>query len=198
MHLHASASEGAGSIRSQLAQAALNGLDVAWFADHDWRRHRLLFRQTYSFTANETQFGGTWNVPKMANTGSLATGSGGVLVTTPVSPNDPATRKGSLRLRATSAGTAAASVRQPDRRRGLLARELPQPDRRPDGRRSTSWRRRAASTPGARCSSSSSPTSLAPAVRPAGIVTLLYRLRSDITARATEQQRADRRSWTSR
>ena len=46
MHLHASASEGAGSVRSQLAQAALNGLDVAWFADHDWRRHRLLFRQT--------------------------------------------------------------------------------------------------------------------------------------------------------
>ena len=67
MHLHASASEGVGSVRAQLGQAATNGFDVAWFTDHDWRRRRLLFRRTYSFTANEVQFGGTWNVPKMAN-----------------------------------------------------------------------------------------------------------------------------------
>ena len=91
MHLHASASEGAGSVGSQLAQAALNGFDVAWFTDHDWRRHRLLFRQSYSFIANEVQFGGTWNVPRIANTGSLAAGSGGTLVTSPVTATDPAT-----------------------------------------------------------------------------------------------------------
>ena len=45
MHLHASTSEGVGSMRSQLAQAAANGFDVAWFTEHDWRRRRLLFRR---------------------------------------------------------------------------------------------------------------------------------------------------------
>jgi hypothetical protein len=81
MHLHASSSEGAGSVRAQLGQAATNGFDVAWFTDHDWRRRRLLFRRTYSFTANEVQFGGTWNVPTMANVGSLTSTNGGTLVT---------------------------------------------------------------------------------------------------------------------
>jgi hypothetical protein len=111
MHLHASSSEGTGSVRSQLAQAVLNGFDVAWFTDHDWRRHRQLFRTTYSFTANEPQFGGTWNVAKVASTGSLASTSGGALVATPTSSNDGATRKGSLRMRATSTGSAAATTK---------------------------------------------------------------------------------------
>ena len=178
MHLHASASEGAGSVRSQLAQAALNGLDVAWFADHDWRRHRLLFRQTYSFTANETQFGGTWNVPKMANTGSVATG-GGVLVTTPVSPNDPASRKGSLRLRATSAGTAAASVRNRINAagssranfRGRIAGRTVVLDVLPSRSGVDAWGE-------VQFQLSHQP---AAGIRPTGVGSLLYRLRSDIT-----------------
>ncbi len=183
MHLHASASEGAGSIRSQLAQAALQRFDVAWFTDHDWRRHRLLFRQTYSFTANETQFGGTWNVPKLANTGSLATGSGGVLVTTPVSPNDPATGKGSLRLRATSAGTAAASVRNRVNAEGSSRANF---RARIAGRTLSVDVLASKSGPDAWgevfLKLSHHPAS---GGRPAGIYTLLYRLRSDITATAT-------------
>jgi hypothetical protein len=180
MHLHASASEGAGSVRSQLAQAALHGFDVAWFADHDWRRHRLLFRRTYSFTANEEQFGGTWNVPKMANTGSLAAGAGGVLVTTPTSPNDPVTRKGSLRLRATSTGTAQASVRnrisaegssRANFRARIAGRTLAV-DVLPSKSGLNSWGEvllRLSHHPGS-------------GTRPTGVLSLLYRLRSDITA----------------
>lgn len=183
MHLHASASEGAGSVRSQLAQAALNGFDVAWFSDHDWRRHRLLFRQTYSFTANELQFGGTWNVPRMAGTGSLAAGSGGVLVTTPVSPNDPAPRTGSLRLRATSAGAATASVRHRINAagssranfRGRIAGRTVAVDVLPSRGGPDAW--------GAvQFTLSHQP---AAGARPTGVGSLLYRLRTDITARAT-------------
>ena len=182
MHLHASASEGVGSVRSQLAQAALNGFDVAWFADHDWRRHRMLFRRSYSFTANETQFGGTWNVPKMASTGSLATGSGGVLVTTPVSPNDPALRKGSLRLRATSTGTAPASVRhriaaEGSSRanfRGRIAGRTVLLDVLPSKSGVDAWGEvlfRVSHQPAA-------------GTRPTGVGSLLYRLRSDIATPA--------------
>ncbi len=182
MHLHASASEGAGSIRSQLAQAALHGFDVAWFADHDWRRHRLLFRRSYSFTLNETQFGGTWNVPKIAGTGSLATGSGGVLVTTPVSPNDPTTPKGSLRLRATSTGSAAASVRHRINAEGSsranfrarIAGRTVAVDVLPSTSGADAWGEvlfRLSHQPGA-------------GNRPTGVGSLLYRLRSDITTRA--------------
>jgi hypothetical protein len=183
MHLHASASEGAGSIRSQLAQAALHGFDVAWFADHDWRRHRLLFRRTYSFTANESQFGGTWNVPKMANTGSLAAGSGGALVATPASPDDPAPRKGSLRMRATSTGSAPASVRNRINAtgssranfRGRIAGRTLAVDVRPTKTGPNAWGEvllRLSHHPGF-------------GSRPTGVCSVLYRLRSDITTRAT-------------
>lgn len=183
MHLHASASEGAGSVGSQLAQAALNGFDVAWFTDHDWRRHRLLFRQSYSFIANEVQFGGTWNVPRIANTGSLAAGSGGTLVTSPVTATDPATRKGSLRLRATSTGTALASVRhriaaEGSSRanfRGRIAGRTLSVDVLPAKAGPDAWGAillRLSHHP-------------ATAGRPAGVYTLLYRLRSDVSARAT-------------
>lgn len=183
MHLHASASEGAGSIRSQLAQAAQHGFDVAWFTDHDWRRHRTLFRETYSFTADETQFGGIWNVPRMASTGSLATGSGGVLVTTPVSPNDPAPRKGSLRMRATSTGSGAASVRNRINAAGSsranfrarIAGRTVAVDVLPSKAGPDAWGEvffRLSHHPGS-------------GNRPKGVGTLLYRLRTDITTKAT-------------
>jgi hypothetical protein len=113
MHLHASASEGVGSVRSQLSQAALNGLDVAWFTEHDWRRRRLLFRPAYHFLANESStVGGVWNLAAMANIGSLSAASGALQVTTPTSPNDASATKASLRLRATSADAAAGTVRR--------------------------------------------------------------------------------------
>lgn len=183
MHLHASSSEGTGSVRSQLAQAALNGFDVAWFNDHDWRRHRLLFRQSYSFTANEVQFGGTWNVPRIASTGSLAAGSGGTLVTSPVTATDPATQKGSLRLRATSTGTALASVRHRIAAtgssranfRGRIAGRTIAVDVLPSTGGPDAWGEillRLSHHPAA-------------GGRRGGVYTLLYRLRSDVAARAT-------------
>ena len=182
MHLHASASEGVGSVRAQLGQAATNGFDVAWFTDHDWRRHRLLFRQSYSFTAAEPQFGGTWSVPKMASVGSLATGSGGTLVTSPVTPNDPAIRKGSLRLRATSTGTATATVRhrisaEGSSRanfRGRIAGRTIDVDVLPSRSGTNAWGEvllRLSFHPGS-------------GTRRAGVLTLTYRVRTDVTTRA--------------
>ncbi len=181
MHLHASASEGVGSVRAQLGQAATNGFDVAWFTDHDWRRHRLLFRRTYSFTAGETQFGGTWNVPKMAAVGPLATGGGGTLVTSPVSENDPATRKGSLRMRATSTGTGTATARnrvaaEGSSRanfRGRISGRTIVFDVLPSRSGINAWGEvllRLSFHPGS-------------GTRPAGVLTLTYRLRTDVTTR---------------
>jgi hypothetical protein len=103
MHLHASASEGEGSMHSHLVEAARHGYDVAWFTEHDWRRRRLLFRQTYSFVPDEMQFGGAWRL-RRSDSGGLTAGSGGSLVTDPVSPADPASPKGSLRIRAAGTG----------------------------------------------------------------------------------------------
>jgi hypothetical protein len=111
MHLHASASEGVGSVRAQLAQASMNGFDVAWFTEHDWRRRRLLYRPEYHFLADDVALGGRWTVPKLADVGSLTSTSTGQLVTAPVSPNDPAGSKGSLRLRATSTGSGTGTLR---------------------------------------------------------------------------------------
>jgi hypothetical protein len=178
MHLHASSSEGVGSIRAHLGQAVTNGFDVAWFTDHDWRRRRLLFRQTYSFTANEVQFGGTWNVPKMANVGSLTSTSGGVLVSTPVTA-DPATKKGSLRIRATSTGSAQATARNRVNAegssranfRGRIAGRTIVLDVLPSRAGVDAWGEvllRLSWHPGS-------------GTRPAGVLTLTYRLRADIT-----------------
>jgi hypothetical protein len=181
MHLHASASEGVGSVRSHLGQALTNGFDVAWFTDHDWRRRRLLFRQTYSFIAGEQQFGGGWTVAKVAATGRLTTGSGGALVTSPVSPNDPATRKGSLRMRATSTGPAQATARHRINAegssranfRGRIAGRSIVFDVLPSRAGVNAWGEvllRLSFHPGS-------------GTRPAGVLTLTYRLRTDVAAR---------------
>jgi hypothetical protein len=110
MHLHASTSEGVGSVRSQLAQAALNNFDVAWFTEHDWRRHRLLFRPSFSFVPEEEVMGGLWLLPALPAVGRPTSDSGGRLVGSPVSPHDPSPRKASLQLQVTSAGNAPATV----------------------------------------------------------------------------------------
>jgi hypothetical protein len=184
MHLHASASEGVGSIRSQLAQAALNGFDVAWFNDHDWRRDRLLFRPAYHFLQNDVALGGRWTLGKLANVGRLTSASGGLLVTNPVSPNDPG--KGSLRLRATSSGTAQGTVRyrvnaEGSSRANFRARisgRTVSVDVLPTRGGANAWAEVLVKL------------SHHPAVggRPAGQYSLLYRLRTDITTRTTARQ----------
>jgi hypothetical protein len=181
MHLHASASEGAGSMRAQLEQAALNGFDVAWFTEHDWRRRRLLFRPEYHFLANDVAYGGRWTLGKLANIGSLTTTSTGQLVTTSTSPNDPSPAKGSLRLRATSKGTAAGTVRYRVNAdggsranfRGRIAGRIVSVDLLPTAAGPDAW--------GEMLFKLS--RQVRSVTRPAGQISMLYRLRTDITVR---------------
>jgi len=110
MHVHTSFSEGTASLHSQLEEAALNGFDVFWPTDHDWRMSNYQAPTTFHFTGlTETVTGKnyTW---KPATSGSLAS-SAGSIVTTLVSPNDSTASKGSLKVEVTSSGSAAASRR---------------------------------------------------------------------------------------
>jgi hypothetical protein len=109
MHLHASASEGEGSVHAHLRQAATHGYDVAWFTEHDWRRRRLLFRSTYSFVPGEVQHGGAWELRRRPDAGAVDSNGSGV-VPSPVSPTDPGSPKARLRRRARSTGGDAGSV----------------------------------------------------------------------------------------
>jgi hypothetical protein len=185
MHLHASTSEGAGSMRSHLAQAATNGFDVAWFTEHDWRRRRLLYRPSYHFAAKDFAYGGSWSMVKLPNTGSLTSTSVGQLVTSPVSPNDTAAGAGSLRLRATSTGTTAGTLRytidSSPSRLNMIARitgRVVSIDVLPNAVGPNAWGE-------IRVALSRQPAGVN---RPAGIVALLYRLRSDITTRTVTAQ----------
>lgn len=185
MHLHASASEGAGSMSAHLAQAAANGLDVAWFTEHDWRRRRFLYRQGYHFLAKDLAYGAPWTVVKLANTGGLTAASAGQLVTSPVSPFDPATATGSLRLRATSTGANAGALRYQVNSNasrmnmiGRITGRVVSIDVLPNVVGPNAWGE-------VRVTLSRQP---AGAGRPAGIIALLYRLRSDIPTRTVTAQ----------
>lgn len=184
MHLHASTSEGVGSVRSHLAQAAANGFDVAWFTEHDWRRRRMLFRPAYHFLANDVAMGGRWTLGKLANTGSLTSASGGLLVTSPVSPSDRG--KGALRLRATSTGTAQGTVRYRVNAEGAsranfrarIAGRTMSVDVLPTKSGANSWAEvlvKLSHHPGA-------------GTRPSSVFSLLYRLRTDIATRMVTAQ----------
>jgi hypothetical protein len=113
MHIHSSFSEQSGSMDSQLYQAALNSVDVLWWTDHDHRMDGLDYRNTVHFTSLTSEDGGpgqggpwTW---QKRESGPLSATSGGGIVTSPSSPNDPVAG-GSLQLSAksTSSGRAAA------------------------------------------------------------------------------------------
>ncbi|MCY7395534.1 MAG: CehA/McbA family metallohydrolase [Nocardioides sp.] len=110
MHVHTSFSEGTASLHSQLEEAARNGFDVFWPTDHDWRMSAHRAPREFHFTGlTEVVEGGsyTW---KPATSGSLASSSTGI-VSAPTSPADPSGSKGSLKVEATSSGSAAASRR---------------------------------------------------------------------------------------
>lgn len=186
MHLHASASEGVGSMRSQLAQAAASGFDVAWFSEHDWRRRRLLFRPSFSFVPDEVVMGGRWSVPAEPPIGTPSGDSGGELVSTPVSPNDPSPRKASLRVRVTSTGAGRATIsHRVDATTGSrqnynarMAGRTVSIDVLPTATGADGWAEvtfRLSRHP-------------AGGDRPEGVVSLLYRLRSDITSRTVSRQ----------
>jgi hypothetical protein len=112
MHIHSSFSEQSGSMDSQLFQAAKNSVDVLWWTDHDDRMDGIGYRKTVHFTSLTNENGGpgergpwTW---RQVESGPLASTSGGGIVTSPYSPNDPVAG-GSLHLTAKSTSTSAAT-----------------------------------------------------------------------------------------
>lgn len=111
MHVHTSFSEQDGSMDSQLYQATANSVDVVWWTDHDHRMDGSDFRDTVHFTSLTKEQGapgqgGAWVWAKQQS-GPAASASGGGIVKTPCSPNDPVAG-GSLHLAAQSKTTAAA------------------------------------------------------------------------------------------
>src|SRR3954454_5739792 len=110
MHIHSSFSEMSGSMESQLIQAQLNNVDVLWWTDHDHRMEQAGFRNAVHFTSltDEATDGKPWHW-QQETAGSLTSDSGGRIVDSPASPNDPVAR-GSLSLTAQSTSTARASL----------------------------------------------------------------------------------------
>jgi hypothetical protein len=111
MHLHSSFSEQDGSMDSHLYQAVLNAVDVVWWTDHDHRMAAMGYRKTVHFTSLTAESGGpgegkAWTWDKVES-GPLASTSGGGIVTSPSSPNDPVTG-GSMHLTADSTSTTTA------------------------------------------------------------------------------------------
>jgi hypothetical protein len=185
LHLHASTSEGTGSVRSHLAQAAATGFDVAWFTEHDWRRRRLLYRPSFSFD-DAAVHGGTWTLPALPVQGSADRDSGGQVVAAPVSPNDPSPTARSLRLRVT--GTAATPAVVGNRissehtsrgnYRSRIAGRTLSIDVLPSATGPDAWGEVA-------CQLSHHPGA---GDRPTGICSLVYRLRTDVRARAVSRE----------
>jgi hypothetical protein len=103
MHVHSSFSEYQGSMDAQMFQASANSVDVLWWTDHDHRMDGIDFRDTVHFTSLTKEKGGpgqgsAWDW-QAQRTGPLTSGSGGKIVSAPVTPNDPAPH-GSLSLSA--------------------------------------------------------------------------------------------------
>jgi hypothetical protein len=111
MHIHSSFSEQNGSMDGHLLQAVNNSVDVLWWTDHDHRMAAIGYRETVHFTSLTAESGGSgegkpWIWTK-AVTGPLASSSGGGIVTSPSSPDDPVAG-GSMHLTAKSTSTATA------------------------------------------------------------------------------------------
>ena len=103
MHIHASFSEGKGSMEAQLAEAKANGVDVLWWTEHDWRMSAHRYRRVVHFdalTESEDGMALTW---VSAKSGTLSQSSGAI-VASPASSLDP-NAGASLRITATGSGT---------------------------------------------------------------------------------------------
>jgi hypothetical protein len=93
MHVHSSFSEQQGSMDAQLFQATANSVDVLWWTDHDFRMDGMGYRDTVHFTSLTKEAGGpgqgsAWDW-QMRRSGPLSSGSGGGIVSKPISPSDP-------------------------------------------------------------------------------------------------------------
>lgn len=111
MHTHTSFSEYVASMQAQLYQATVNGVDVLWFTDHDHRMDGKFYWLVDNFTSlNGPKTGGqrktgAWQ-PREA--GPSGAGSGGGIVSSPCSPNDPVAG-GALRVSAQSTSSSVAT-----------------------------------------------------------------------------------------
>jgi hypothetical protein len=113
MHIHSSFSEQTASMDSHLSQATKNAVDVLWWTEHDARLDGFGYRDVVHFTSLTEEHGGpgqggTWHW-QQTESGPLAkNGSGGGIVSQPITPNDPDPH-GSMSLSALSTGSASAS-----------------------------------------------------------------------------------------
>ncbi len=88
MHIHASFSEGKGSMHAQLSEAAANNVDVLWWTEHDWRMSAHAYRLVVHFDSltQESEAGRPWLwQPQIAGNPTAVAGG---IVTSPVSIND--------------------------------------------------------------------------------------------------------------
>ncbi|SDM43468.1 CehA/McbA family metallohydrolase domain-containing protein [Allokutzneria albata] len=101
MHLHASFSEGVGSMAGHLDQATKLGVDVVWWTDHDFRLMAHGYRTAVGFDGMEETQDGRWWRWAEAKQGTLGEASGR-FVAEPRSPDEPGK---ALALKASGDGT---------------------------------------------------------------------------------------------
>ena len=109
MHIHASWSEGNGTMQGHLDQATRAGIDVLWWTEHDFRMAEHGYPGLVHMNGPAEQVNGVaWSWAEQRE-GTLAS-SQVLWDKTTASPGDAST-PGSVRLSATSAGRDAATVR---------------------------------------------------------------------------------------
>lgn len=101
MHVHASFSEGIGSMQAHLAEAERTGVEVIWWTEHDHRMVARRYLENVHFNGLTEWSGSTSVTWRSSYAGDLRTSSASI-VTKPVSPNDVGDR--ALRLSSQSKG----------------------------------------------------------------------------------------------
>ncbi|MFC0553379.1 twin-arginine translocation signal domain-containing protein [Planotetraspora thailandica] len=109
MHIHASWSEGAGSMQGHLEQATRTGIDVMWWTEHDFRMAEHGYPGVLHMNGPSEQVNGVACSWTEKREGTLA--SSQVLWDKAMASPADASTPGSVRLSATSAGRDAAAVR---------------------------------------------------------------------------------------
>lgn len=109
MHIHASFSEGSGTMLAHLRQAAATGVDVVWWTEHDWRMAAHGYWDAIHFSGDTEAAGPLTLEWKDGSSGSFRSRSA-TFVSEPVSPNDPGSK--ALRLAATGASTSSFALQR--------------------------------------------------------------------------------------
>src|SRR5215203_2860377 len=107
MHIHASFSEGSGSMQAHLAEAERTGVDVIWWTEHDHRMVARNYLTDVHFDGMTEWVDGVKLTWRASSSGSLSSQPTPSIVTKPVSPTDPGGR--ALRMAALSSGALGAT-----------------------------------------------------------------------------------------